>query len=197
MWFSIGFCLFVVLPSIYAFYVLPTTTSCRACQTIIMDYDRVVVEKPLHFLSVQELVFYYGDRAHWWGDWNARETRLMYHKLLPVYHPLYWSCGEMESLAYHAFLSRREAKKYARRRSRFYIRWFSRGMDGFRGLWRHQRWRPMGATFHELWNKYEQQLQQQYPFLEQEELDHQVFMHILQKSCQTNPRIDSICLEKK
>lgn len=194
MWLlSVG-CWLLVLwsSSSSAFYVVPMT-SCHTSRTTMLDHDRVLVEKPLHFLSVQEFVFYYGDRDSWWGDCNAQETRIMYHKLLPVYHPVYWSCVEMEHLAYHAFHTRREAKKYARRRSRFYIRWLSVGLDGVRGLWRHKRWRPLGATFHELWKKYKQQFQQQYPFLEQEELDHQVFMHILYKSCQTNPWIDSIC----
>lgn len=158
-----------------------------------LDQDRIVVEKPLHFLSVQEFVFYYGDRIGWWGDWDVKETRTNYHKLLPVYHPLYVSCCEIENLAYHAFQTRREAKKYARRRSRFYVRWMSVCMDGFRSLWRYKRWRPLGATFHELEKKYKKQIQEQDPSLGQEELYEKVFLRIIHKSCQTNPWIDSVC----
>lgn len=166
----------------------------RRNTVLILDKDRGwVMENPLHFLTVQEFVFHYGDRDDWRGDWNAKETRLIYHKLLPIYHPLYFSCCEMETLAFHAFQTRREAKKYARRRSRFYIRWWSICMDGVRSLWRYKRWSPLGANFHQLWNKYKQQIQQQEPSLEQEELHDKIYQLILYKSCQTNPWIDSIC----
>lgn len=168
----------------------------RRNTVVILDKDRRWIENPLHFLNVQDFVFYYGDRDDWWGDWNAKETRLIYHKLLPIYHPLYFSCCEMETLAFHAFQTRREAKKYARRRSRFYIRWFSICIDGVRSLWRYKRWNSLGINFQQLWNKYKQQIQQQDPSLEQEELDNKIYRLILYKSCQTNHWIDSLCVAK-
>lgn len=188
-------CLLVIMLLCYhtSGFVNPTYSQYRKNTIPILDQDRFFIEKPLHFLSIQDFVFYYGDRDEWWGDWNARETRTIYHKLLPVYHPLYVSTCGVETLAYNVFQTRREAKKYARHRSRFYVRWFSICMDGFRSLWRYKRWRPLGSTFYELWNKYKQQIQEQNPSIGQDELYNKVFLQIIQKSCKTNPWVDSIC----
>ena len=36
------------------------------------------------FTTVEELRDFYGPKQNWWGDYNARQTRELYHSLLPT-----------------------------------------------------------------------------------------------------------------
>jgi len=158
-----------------------------------LDKDRRYYEKPFHFLSLDDLIFFYGDRQRWWGDFNAHETRTLYHKLLPVYYLFYMNCYDLKTLSVKTFQTRKAIKEYARRRSHLPVRFFSTVVDTTRNLWHHKRWSPLGATYEELWTKYKQQLQKQHPELSSQELDHQIATIILLKSCRTNPWIDYLC----
>lgn len=163
----------------------------------ILDKHRCCFdERPFHFLSLNELVFYYGDREVWWGDLNTHHTRYLYHQLLPVYHPFYVSKVPPETLALMAYQTRKAVKRYVRHRSRFHVRWMSILTDLIRHLLQKKKWRPSGLTFSELWDKYEKQLRSTHPHLSSEELHRQTALLILQKSCHTNPWIDHMTLRK-
>lgn len=151
----------------------------RRQSAVVLDKERPYDERPLHFLSVSDLVFYYGDRAHWWGDLDAKNTRILYHKLLPLYYPNYLNNHDPVVLARMVFEARRSARSYARRRSYFYVRWMSVLMDGIRNMVRHKKWK---TVFHDTWKKYEQH-----------DSDHQIALRVLNRSCHTNPWADQFC----
>lgn len=169
----------------------------RESSLILDKHDSVHVEqRPLHFLTLNELVFYYGDREVWWGDLDTHHTRCLYHQLLPVYHPLYVSKVPPETLALMAYQTRKAVKRYVRRRSRFHVRCLSVMTDLVRHLFKKRKWRPSGLTFYELWDKYETQLRRAHPFLSSDELHRQTAFLIVQKSCHTHPWIDQMTLRK-
>lgn len=172
-----------LLHVVYGFVSVPNHH--RICRRLsqALDKDRCYCEKPFHFLSMEDLVFYYGDRPHWWGDLNAHQTRTLYHKLLPVYYPSYISQYPIQTLSLMAYKSRKAAKQYARRRSYLPIRWISTLIGTFNNLLEYKRWSPLGATYEELWQKYKIQL---HPHAS----DHQIATTIVLKSCHTNEWID-------
>eukprot|EP00483_Globobulimina_turgida_P009836 UN09855 len=80
---------------------------------------------------------------------NARESRRLYHKLLPkciINSPKYQSLSICEK-AHKAFLARQANKKYTRERSNILVSCFAKIMD----FWRHRR--IDGATHTYLWNR--------------------------------------------
>lgn len=162
---------------------------------VALDKNRCYQETPLHFLSLEDLVFFYGDRQHWWGDFGHRDTRALYHQLLPVYYPSYVPHYDIQTLALKSFETRQCVKQYARRRSHFYVRLFSTVMDTSRNLWHYRRWRPIGATYEELWQKYQKQLEEQHPSLLPPDVQKQVAAKIVYKSCCTNAWMDDLCSE--
>lgn len=173
----------------YGFISVPLKHPLPSCRRLsqALDKDRCYCEKPLHFLSLEDLVFYYGDRTHWWGDLDARQTRTLYHQLLPIYYPHYLTDYSIETLAVKAFQTRKAVKQYARRRSYFHIRIMSMFADILHNLWEHRRWGS--ATYEQLWQKYKTQLQEQHL----EASDDRVASTIVLKSCRTNPWIDFLC----
>jgi len=156
----------------------------------VLDKDRSYCEKPLHFLSVKDLVFYYGDRENWWGDHGARKTRHLYHQLLPIYHSYYIVDYNTETLAIKSYETRNAIKQYVRRRSYLYVRFLSVLIDTMRNMWRYKRW--SGATYEELWKKYEEKILESQPNLSPEELNYRVALTIIHKSCCTNKYIDCL-----
>jgi len=156
----------------------------------VLDKDCSYCEKPLHFLSVNDLVFYYGDRENWWGDQGAHKTRHLYHQLLPTYHSYYIVDYNMETLAIKSYETRKAIKQYVRRRSYLHIRIFSIFIETMCNLWKYKRLRPIGATYEELWKKYEKKILETQPHLGTEELNHRVALTIIHKSCCTNKYID-------
>lgn len=163
---------------------------------VVLDKDQFYYEKPLHFLSVPDLVFYYGDRKNWWGDADAHTTRTLYHDLLPIYCPYYTSVYKIDDLAFKAYQTRKAVKQYARRRSYLHVRVFSILLDVVRNLLKYKKWRPVGATYKELWRKYEKQVQKQNPHLQPELLETKVASMIVCKSCHTNQWVDYIANKK-
>lgn len=176
---------------VYGFISVPTPkhpvySSRQLSQAL--DKDRCYCEKPFHFLSLDDYVFYYGDRTNWWGDLDAHQTRTLYHKLLPIYYPYYLTDYSIETLAVKAFQTRKAVKQYARRRSYFHIRFISMLVDLLHNLWEYRRWGS--ATYEELWQKYKIQLQEQHQL---EATDDQIASTIVLKSCRTNEWIDFLC----
>lgn len=174
---------------VYGFTSVPHKYPLHSCRQLsqALDKDRCYCEKPFHFLSLNDLVFFYGDRTNWWGDLDARQTRFLYHQLLPVYYHNYITDYGMQSLAFKAYQTRKAVKQYARRRSYFYVRFLSTVVDILHNLWEYKRWRS--ATYEELWLKYKKQLQQE----NVEASDHQIACTIVSKSCCTNEWIDFLC----
>ena len=147
---------------------------------VVLDEQRPHHERPLHFLSVSELVFQYGDRENWWGDLNAKETRNLYHRLLPFYYTAYLSDYHVVDLARMVFEARRSARTYARRRSCIHVRWMSMLMDGVRNMVRHRKWK---TKFDDVWNKHEHVWKD----------EQQIAMRVLNGSCHTNRWADRFC----
>lgn len=156
---------------------------------VIMDKDRYCDERPLHFLSVHDLVFYYGDRARWWGDMGAHDTRSLYHKLLPTYHPFYIMEYDLETLAFKTFETRKAIKTYVRRRSYLHVRMMSILFDLVRNLFNRKKWK--GATFEELWEKYQRQVCAQHPCLSLRDIHERTALTLIHKSCCTNQWFDT------
>lgn len=157
------------------------TSVARRQSVVVLDKNRLYDERPLHFLSFSDLVFYYGDRTNWWGDLDASQTRKLYHELLPYYYPSYLNDNDPISLARKVFDARRSARSYARRRSYFYVRWMSILMDGIRNMVRHKKWK---TVFDDTWNKYEHYVKED---------EYQIALRILNGSCHTNPWADRFC----
>lgn len=180
---------------VYGFISGPSRQYHPHCRSLsqALDKDRCYCEKPFHFLSLDDLIFFYGDRQQWWGDFNAHETRILYHRLLPVYYLFYMGSYDIAALSVKTFQTRKAVKEYARRRSYFPVRFLSTVVDTARNLWHHKRWSPLGATYDELWHKYKRELQELHPELSPQELDDQVATTIVLKSCRTNPWIDYLC----
>ena len=180
-----------LLHVVYGFVSVPTHRTTGPCRKLsqALDKDRCYCEKPFHFPSLNDLVFYYGDRPHWWGDLDARQTRSLYHKLLPVYCPSYTADYSMETLSLMAYQTRKAAKQYARRRSILPVRWFSAALDIAHNLYEYKRWSPLGATYEELWQKYKDQLHPN-------ATDHHIAATIVSKSCRTNEWVDLLCSDE-
>lgn len=129
-----------------------------------LDLHAPSYENVRHFMSVEDLVFYYGDRPLL----NAKETRTLYHALLPTYYPSYLHDHDPADLARMAVAARSAARAYARRRSYFYVRWASVMFDAARKLFSKQK------------------------------KDYKTALDVLAASCRTNPRVDRLCgVERK
>lgn len=155
----------------------------RRPSIVVLDKERTCDERPLHFLSVPELVFYYGDRPNWWGDLDAQDTRILYHRLLPSYYPVYLNNYDPVVLARMVFEARRSARSYARRRSYLHVRWMSVLMDGIRNMVRHQKWK---TAFDDTWKKYKHHVKNGND-------DYQTALRVLNGSCHTNRWADQFC----
>lgn len=163
------------MPKWFCMFLLSPFTHHPLRHPLVLDIDRHHHEKPLHFLSFDDLVFYYGERSSWLGDTDAYQTRTIYHKLLPSYHTLYTEEYDPETLAYKAFRARQSAKEYARYIAFFYLRWISQSLDGVRNLLSYQKLEP---SFHDIGNKYNCQ-----------------YDLIAQKSCSTNKWFDIFSID--
>lgn len=186
MWKSVLF----FVPIAYGFVQIPKGYR-NTC--LVMDKKHYFYEKPMHFLSDHDFVFYYGDRDCWWGDINACETRSLYHKLLPTYHSFYRMDYDLYTLALKTFETRKAAKAYVRRLSFWHVRMSSIVFDKMRNVLVYNRWKD--TTFEELWDKYEKQVRQQYPHLDVEKLHEETALTLIHKSCCTNQWVDTHFLE--
>ncbi len=100
------------------------------------------------------------NRNKFWGDFDSKTTRRLYHTLLPrallgLYDIGLWSPKELAPLAFEARLA---AKKYARERSVVPSRFIAMVYDGFR-MWRDWgTWSVEGMSWEQVWDKYETQI---------------------------------------
>ena len=132
------------------------------------------------------------------GDLDASTTRRLYKTLLPrALLELYHCHGvSSEDLAPMAYRARVAAKKYARERSRLPARIGASLFDGFRQFRKYGTFQASGMSYRQLWDKYATQIMQEGDFKENEESDltSRVCYRILEKSCETNKRVDAVFL---
>ncbi|KAL7580311.1 hypothetical protein ACA910_004347 [Epithemia clementina (nom. ined.)] len=130
-----------------------------------------------------------------WGDLDASTTRRLYKTLLPralleLYHCQGVSSVDLAPMAYRARVA---AKKYARERSVLPTRLAAAVFDGFRQFCKYGTFQATGMSYPQLWEKYATQIIQEEDFNENEQdLTSRICYRILQKSCETNKKIDSM-----
>mmetsp|Transcript_12148 Transcript_12148/g.29503 ORF Transcript_12148/g.29503 Transcript_12148/m.29503 type:complete len:390 (+) Transcript_12148:307-1476(+) len=131
-----------------------------------------------------------------WGDLDASTTRRLYKTLLPralleLYHCHGASSEDLAPLAYRARVA---AKKYARERSELPARLGANLLDGWRQFCTYGKFEASGMSYPQLWEKYATQILQEENFENEQDLTSRVCYRILQKSCETNKRVDSLFL---
>ena len=74
---------------------------------------------------------------------------------------------------------------------------FSMAYDGFRSLRDYGRWNSDGLSWEQVWDKYEQQIIDEFDFEDHEddELTKQICLRILERSCRTNAALDKLLLK--
>jgi hypothetical protein len=154
-----------------------------------LDRDLGFKETPRLFRSVQDLVFYYGDREDWWGDMGFHQTRVIYHRLLSS-TGLDTPDEDLDTFAFLAYQTRQSIKSYVRRRSYLHVRWASMLFDSVRNLLVYKRWKRK-TTFEELWDKYEQRVRKTNPHLDPLGVQEQTARTLIQGSFRTNPWVDA------
>ena len=154
------------------------------------------------FTTVEGLRDTFGrNRNALWGDLDASTTRRLYKTLLPralleLYHCHGVSSEDLAPLAYRARVA---AKKYARERSVLPARIAASVFDGVRQFCKYGTFQASGMSYRQLWDKYATQILQETSDFgqddeedEEHDLTSRVCYRILQKSCETNKRIDSV-----
>lgn len=148
--------------------------------------DICVYERPLHFLSVDELVFYYGGCA----DLGFYDARRLYHKLLPYYAEEYIGSCSLKELSWKTFHARKSAKKYVRLRSRWIVKIVAYLFD----FLRQQQKKHHPNTYETLYQKYKNELEWNNNNENNIDIDidigDEVCRVIITKSSTTNPFVD-------
>ena len=147
------------------------------------------------------------NRNKFWGDFDTKTTRKLYHTLLPrallgLYEAELWCPTDLAPLAFEARLA---AKKYARERCVLPGRVMAMIYDGYRSWRSWGTWSVEGMSWEQVWNKYETQILEEYMEdnqghvnLEelQEEITARICVRILERSCITNEHVDKMFLKK-
>ena len=122
-----------------------------------------------------------------WGDLNNRQTRKLYHELLPKALLMVEREKGMtlEERAVRASEARNVAKRYARSRNTLPGRVTASLFDGFRHLAQFGYWSWDGMSWEEVWSKYEREIvaemREVNPELKGVNLTSQISMRILQR----------------
>ncbi len=161
------------------------------------DYERRKQEWTLRYTNVDSLRQLFGEnRNKLWGDLDATTSRRLYKTLLPrallEMHKLGIRPEDLAPLAYKARLA---AKLYARERSQLPARVGAAAFDGYRQWRRYGKFQPLGMTYPQVWDKYETMILQelgrdQHSDLTDEDVTAKICLKILERSCQTNERVD-------
>lgn len=140
------------------------------------------------FTTVEELRSFYGPRQNWWGDFDARQTRELYHSLLPtqLLEDESLSLG-MEDRARMAVAARRAARLYARERGVIPVTIACQLLDGLRVLCDKGTWQPDGLSEEQIFAKYAEQFG-----VSPDACHDEVYYTILRKSCTSNMHIDTM-----
>lgn len=161
------------------------------------DYERRKQEWTTRYTNVDSLRQLFGEnRNKLWGDLDATTSRRLYKTLLPrallEMHKLGIKPEDLAPLAYKARLA---AKLYARERSQLPARVGAAAFDGYRQWRRYGKFQPLGMTYPQVWDKYETMILQelgkdQHNDLTDEDVTAKICLKILERSCQTNERVD-------
>lgn len=147
-----------------------------------------------------------------WGDLDGKNTRKLYHLLLPRYFlSLYENQLHSETigvnitlaeLAYFSFKARIAAKCYARERCVLTGRIGSKLYDGIRSFKEWGAWSTTGMTYQQAWKKYEKEVLKEIrsngeePIsIEPLEVQKMIHLKLLNSSCRTNKIMDEKCLK--
>ena len=149
------------------------------------------------FTSVEELRDFYGPRQNWWGDYNARETRELYHSLLPTRlldaEYVYPGAHTVEERARMAVAAPRAAKMYAGERGLLPVSLASQLLDGVRVFCAKSTrgtWQPDGLSEEQILAKYAEKFG--VDLHGTETVPDEVYYTILRKSCTSNFYVDSL-----
>ena len=137
--------------------------------------------------TVDELRRQLGSRQNWFGDLDARETRTLYHKLLPTDLLLDDSEIPVDERARLAVAARRAARLYARERSLLPVTIGCQLLDGVRVFLDQGRFQSDGLSEEQIFEKYIAKLG-----YTASHLDEDFFYHVLEKSCTVNEHVDKI-----
>jgi len=136
-----------------------------------------------NFTTVEELREFYGPRQNWWGDFDARETRQLYHSLLPKQLLEESAALPVEDRARLAVAARRAARLYARERGPLPVTLACQLLDGVRVFAVSGNWQPDGLSEEQIFAKYATSCGG--------ESEEEVYYKILQKSCTSNLHVDA------
>ena len=156
--------------------------------------------------SLREL---YGTRLNLWGDLSSRETRWLYHQLLPrvlvpgdaadddardeIARAVSLSAkAPLEERARVASAARHAAKLYVRERSILPVRAAVAVYATLVHLQRTGTWSWGGMSPDEVWRKYEKEIAREFPALDEAERTRLVCERVLSKATKTDPRIDKL-----
>ncbi|EOD36881.1 hypothetical protein EMIHUDRAFT_420881 [Emiliania huxleyi CCMP1516] len=144
------------------------------------------------FTTVEALRRQHGQRRHWFGDLDARETRRLYHELLPRQlldgeESVYEEHGlPVEERARLAVAARRAARLYARERAHLPVALSCEIVDGVRTLMAQGSFQPGGLSEEQIFAKYAAKLGEGGGDVEQ------VYRMMLLKSCASNAHVDRL-----
>jgi len=138
--------------------------------------------------TVEALRQQYGHRQHWFGDLDARETRELYHELLPR-QLLENDAIDLAERARLAVAARRAARLYARERALLPVSLSCELLDGMRTLMKKGTFQPGGLSEKQIWEKYYGAIQGQGG---DGDVQDQIYMMVLQKSCTSNAAVDQL-----
>ena len=163
------------------------------------DYERRKQEWTNQYTNVDSLRKLFGEnRNKLWGDLDATTSRRLYKTLLPhallEMHKLGIRPEDLAPLAYKARLA---AKLYARERCEVPARVCAATFDGYRQWRRYGKFQTFGMTYPQVWDKYESMIMDelgQDGDMTDEDVTAKICLKILERSCQTNERIDKFLL---
>jgi hypothetical protein len=170
-------------------------------KTLDKAYQRQKEKWADRYTSVDALRETFGSNQNkLWGDLEAGMARRLYKTLLPRALLELSRVGAMpaEDLAPLAYQARVAAKLYTRERCTMPARLGATLYDGFRHWKTYGKFQAHGLTYEQLWEKYAKAIlesQQHYNNGEEpSSVNVQVCQKIIERSCQSNERVDSLVL---
>lgn len=139
------------------------------------------------YTSLDELRAFYGPRQNWWGDFDARQTRELYHSLLPTRLLEEDLRLSVEERARMAVAARRAARLYARERGALPVTLACQLLDGLRVFCAQGTWQPDGLSEEQIFAKYAEQFG-----VSPDACHDDVYQTILRKSCTSNMHMDAM-----
>jgi hypothetical protein len=161
------------------------------------EYQRRKDEWANRYTNLDSLRETFGaNRNKVWGDLDAATARRVYKTLLPKALLELVKLGlEPEDLAPLAYQARVAAKMYARERCQVPSRVLANLFDGYRQWKTYGKFQTAGMSYDQVWEKYQNMIREELRTDVAEDLTEQdvtakICLKILERSCETNERID-------